>query len=85
MLMLIDTSGRYGGPPEEPDPDEERRRRWEPMDRRVFVPVAGSFSCLILVAAVPPLVGYLLIVLALVLCIYAARQAMPRPAPEPDA
>jgi hypothetical protein len=77
MLMLIDTSGRYGGPPGDPDPDEERERRWEPISRRIFLPVAGSFTCLALTAGTPPLVGWLLIALALGLCLYAAKQAMP--------
>ena len=51
LFMLIDTRDpRYGAGP---DPDEERKRRWEPVSRQLFVPAAGSISCFV----VSPFVG----------------------------
>jgi hypothetical protein len=46
LFMLVDTPDprHWGGF----DPDEERKRRWEPISRRLFVPAAGSVSCLVL-------------------------------------
>ena len=77
MLMLIDTADpRYGGAP---DPDEERRRRWEPMSLRIVLPVAGSLGCLIVSGLTAPVVGVVLIVVALALCAYAVRAAWSTP------
>jgi hypothetical protein len=71
MLMLIDTADRrYGGAP---DPDEERARRWEPIGARIFLPGAGSMSCLIASGLTPPAVAYGLDAVALVLCLSIAR------------
>jgi hypothetical protein len=76
MLMLIDTADpRYGG---SPDPDEERERRWQPVSRRIFVPMAGSLSCVIISGLATPLVAYMLDILAIALCLYAVRAAWPR-------
>jgi hypothetical protein len=51
LFMLIDTRDpRYGGGA---DPDDERKRRWEPISGRLFVPAAGSMSCFL----VSPFVG----------------------------
>lgn len=45
MLMLVDIAdSRYGGAP---DPDGEREKRWETADRRVTLPFAGAFTCLV--------------------------------------
>ena len=75
MLMLIHTSdGRRGGP----DPDEERRRRWEPISLRILLPVVASFACLIVGGVTPPAVTYALSALAVALCIDAAVAAWPR-------
>jgi hypothetical protein len=76
MLMLIDTDDpRYGGAP---DPDAERERRWEPIGLRLFLPVAGSSSCLILAAVATPALAYALDALAVVLCLVFVRAAWPR-------
>jgi hypothetical protein len=73
MLMLIDTPDpRYGG---SPDPDEERERRWEPVGARIFVPAAGSMSCLILSGVTSRGVSYALDLLAVLLCLALARAA----------
>jgi hypothetical protein len=51
LFMLVDTPDpRYRG---DPDPDDERERRWEPISRRLFLPAAGSVSCFVLL----PLAG----------------------------
>jgi hypothetical protein len=71
MLMLIDTPDpRYGGAA---DPDEERERRWEPVSARIFLPAAGSLSCLIASGLTPPAVAYGLDAVALLLCLSIAR------------
>ena len=73
-LMLIDAvDPRYGG---SPDPDDERRRRWQPMDRRITVPFLGSASCLIASAVTSPETSAGLTVAAVALCAYAARAAL---------
>ena len=75
--MLIETAySRYGG---DPDPDEERERRWEPLSLRQFMPVAGSVSCLVVSAATTGAVAFLLTVAAIGLCLCFARAAWPRP------
>jgi hypothetical protein len=83
MLGLISTPDpRYGGAP---DPDEERERRWEPINWRISVSMTASLLSLIVSAATPTAVTVLLHVSAVVLCIYAMRLAWPpRRAPEPD-
>lgn len=73
-LMLIDAvDPRYGG---SPDPDDERRRRWEPMDKRVSLPFLGSALCLITSAVSTPEVAFGLTVAASGLCLHAARAAL---------
>ena len=53
-FMLVDAADpRYGGAP---DPDDERRRRWQPVDRRVLLPFVGSFSCLAVSGVTEPAV-----------------------------
>jgi hypothetical protein len=88
MLGLISTPDpRYGGAP---DPDEERERRWEPIDWRISVSMTASLLSLIVSGSTPPVVTILLHVSAVVLCAYAMRLAWPsrRSAeadePEPD-
>jgi hypothetical protein len=74
MLMLIHTADRpYGGAP---DPDEERARRWEPISLRVFLPIAGSLSCIIVSAVTPPAITYALTVAASALCLVFVRAAL---------
>ncbi len=73
-LMLIDVADpRYGG---SPDPDDERRRRWRPMDKRITVPFLGSASCLIVSAVTSPEASFGLTFAAVGLCAYAARVAL---------
>jgi hypothetical protein len=77
MLMLIHTSDpRYGGAP---DPDEERERRWEPISLRLFLPMAGSLSCITVSAVTSPAVTYALDVAAIALCLVFVRAAWPKP------
>lgn len=73
-LMLIDAvDPRYGG---SPDPDDERRRRWQPIDKRVSLPFLGSVACLVASAVSTPEVTYGLTLAASGLCLYAARAAL---------
>ncbi len=74
-LMLIDAvDPRYGG---SPDPDDERDRRWQPIDKRVSLPFFGSVACLIAAAAIPtPEAHYGLTLAASGLCLYGARAAL---------
>jgi hypothetical protein len=83
MLGLISTPDpRYGGAP---DPDEERERRWEPIDWRISVSMTVSLLCLIVSATTPAVVNVLLHFVAVGLCIYAMRLAWPARKPaEPD-
>jgi hypothetical protein len=83
MLGLISTPDpRYGGAP---DPDEERERRWEPIDWRISVSVTVSLLCLIVSGTTPTAVTVLLHVAAIALCAYAMRVAWPtRPPGERD-
>ena len=76
--MLIDAvDPRYGG---SPDPDDERHRRWQPMDKRVSLPFLGSAVCLIAAGAIPttPEGIYGLTLAASGLCLYGARAALAR-------
>jgi hypothetical protein len=74
--MLIETANSsYGG---DPDPDEERQRRWEPVSLREFLPMAGSVSCLIVSAVTTGAVTVLLNVVAIGLCLCFVRAAWPR-------
>ena len=79
MLGLISTPDpRYGGAP---DPDEERERRWEPINWRISVSMTASLLCLIVSGATPTVVTVLLHVAAIALCGYAMRVAWPRREP----
>jgi hypothetical protein len=86
MLGLISTPDpRYGGAP---DPDEERERRWEPINWRISVSMTVSLLCLIVSGATPLAATIALNLAAIALCVYAARLAWPprRPdAPDDDA
>lgn len=74
MLALIDAvDPRYGG---SPDPDDERRRRWAPMDKRVSLPFLGSATCLIASAVTAPPAGLGLTFAAVGLCYMGARAAL---------
>jgi hypothetical protein len=73
--MLIETSNfRYGG---DPDPDEERERRWEPVSRREFLPMAGSVSCFIVSVVTTGVVFFLLNVVAVGLFLCFVRASWP--------
>jgi hypothetical protein len=75
MLGLISTPDpRYRGGP---DPDEERERRWEPINWRISVSMTVSLLCLIVSGTTPLAVTVLLNVVAIGLCIYGARLAWP--------
>ena len=75
MLGLISTPDpRYGGTL---DPDEERKRRWEPLSRHISLPMCGSLLCLIVSRATSLAAGIALTVAAVVLCVYAMRAAWP--------
>jgi hypothetical protein len=75
MLGLISTPDpRYGGAP---DPDEERERRWEPINWRISVSMTVSLLCLIVSGTTPAAVTVLLQVSAIALCAYAMRLAWP--------
>jgi len=77
MLGLISTPDpRYGGAP---DPDEERERRWEPVNWRISVSMTMSLLCLIVSGATRGLVTVALNVVAVGLCVYAMRVAWPGP------
>jgi hypothetical protein len=87
MLGLISTPDpRYGGAP---DPDEERERRWEPINWRISVSMTASLLCLIVSGATPTAITVVLHVSAIALCVYAMRIAWPSPRDgqpdEPDA
>jgi hypothetical protein len=75
MLGLISTPDpRYRGGP---DPDEERERRWEPINWRISVSMTLSLLCLIVSGATPLAVTIALNVSAVALCAYAMRLAWP--------
>ena len=77
MLGLISTPDpRYGGAP---DPDEERERRWEPINWRISVSMTVSLICLIVSGATAGVVTIALNVDAVGLCVYAMRVAWPAP------
>src|SRR4051795_13694766 len=75
LLGLISTPDprSRGGP----DPDEERERRWEPINWRISVSMTVSLLCLIVSGATPLAVTVLLNVTASALCASAARLAWP--------
>ena len=80
MLGLISTPDpRYRGGP---DPDEERERRWEPINWRISVSMTASLLCLIVSGATPLAVTILLNLAAIALCAYAARLAWPPRRPD---
>jgi len=73
MLMLIHTAEAADEPP---SPDDERARRWEPISRRLFLPAAGSVSCLIVGAVTDPLITVVLMLMSIVLCGVFVRVAL---------
>jgi hypothetical protein len=76
MLGLISTPDpRYGGAP---DPDEERERRWEPINWRISVSMTASLLCLIVSGATTGIVTVALNVAAIALCALGVRAALPR-------
>ena len=82
MLGLISTPDpRYRGGPA---PDEERERRWEPINWRISVSMTLSLLCLIVSGTTPLAVTVALNLIAVGLCVYAMRLAWP-PRREADA
>ncbi len=80
LLMLIDAvDPRYGG---SPDPDDERRRRWQPMDKHILWPAIGSVACLIVSGVGSDEAAYGFTLAAVGLCAYAAQAARPKRAPD---
>ena len=77
MFMLVDVADpRYGGAP---DPDDERRKRWQPIERRISLPFLGSFGCLIAASSgASDGLTYALTASALALSLLGARAAWPR-------
>lgn len=76
MLGLISTPDpRYGGAP---DPDEERERRWEPINWRISVSMTASLLCLIVSGTTSAAVTILLHIAAIALCAYGMFVAWPR-------
>jgi hypothetical protein len=77
MFGLISTPDpRYGGAP---DPDEERERRWEPINWRISVSMTLSLICLIVSGTTPRAITIGLNVAAVGLCFYGMRVAWPTP------
>jgi hypothetical protein len=75
MLGLISTPDpRYRGGP---DPDEERERRWEPINWRISVSMTLSLLCLIVSGTTPLAITVALNLIAVALCVYAMRLAWP--------
>jgi hypothetical protein len=75
MLGLISTPDpRYGGAP---DPDDERERRWEPINWRISVPMTASLLCLISSGTAGGVLNVALNLAAIALCAYAMRVAWP--------
>ena len=75
-LMLIDAvDPRYGGAP---DPDDERRRRWQPVDRRVLVSFMGSLTCLAVGSVLEPAAAIGFDLAAAGFCYAGVRAAWPR-------
>jgi hypothetical protein len=74
LFMLIDTADARDG--ETGGPDDERERRWQPISRRLFVPAAGSVSCLVVSVVTDPLISVVLVAIALVLCAQFVRVAL---------
>ena len=85
MLMLVDVADpRYGGAP---DPDDERRKRWQPIERRISLPFLGSLGCLIAASSgTSDGLTYGLTATALAFSFAGARAAWPRAcaSDEPD-
>lgn len=73
--MLIEAGSRR--PDGSPDPDEERRRRWEPMRLRSFLSAVGSLTCLSASEVLASPVSYLFFVAAVALLICFVRAEWP--------
>ena len=72
--MLVDTPDpRYRG---DPDPDEERERRWEPISRRLFVPAVGSMSCFVVSPFAGRFAGWALTAAGVALCAEFVRVSL---------
>ena len=79
LLMLIDAvDPRYGG---SPDPDDERWRRWQPMDKRILWPALGSVAFLIISGSGSDEAAYGFTLAAAGLCAYVVQAARPKRAP----
>jgi hypothetical protein len=75
MAMLID-SGGYRGRREEPDPDDERERRWQPISFRLVLSAAASLTCVSAAGVTVAPLNILFFFLAIALCGYFVREAL---------
>ncbi len=77
LLMLVDASWRYSGGP--PDPDDERKKRWQAMDKRISLPFFGALASLTGAASATSSEGvYAFTVAACALTFVGARYALKR-------
>jgi hypothetical protein len=75
MTMLIDSGSDYGRR-EEPDPDDERERRWEPISFRLILSAAGSLTCVSAAGVTVVPLNILFFFLAIALCGYFVKEAL---------
>ena len=80
-LMLIDAADpRYGGAP---DPDEEREKRWQPIDKRISLPFLGAMGSMSAAATATTAEGiYAFTLLACGFTLVGAKYALARREPE---
>jgi hypothetical protein len=74
MLMLIDTPDPRYRP--EPEPEKEPWRRRHPL-MRVLLPIAASVACFGIAYLVPPLVTFVLTIVAMMLFFDGALALLP--------
>jgi hypothetical protein len=75
MTMLIDSGGHYRRR-EEPDPDDERERRWEPISFRLILSAAGSLTCVSAAGVTVVPLSIFFFLLAIALCGYFVKEAL---------
>jgi len=81
LFMLIDAADDRYAP--DPEPDDEIARRFAPIRARLFLPAAGSISCVIVSAVSDPLISVLLLIAAVALCVRFVRVALRDDPPPP--
>jgi hypothetical protein len=72
--MLIDSGGYRGRG--EPDPDDERERRWEPISLRLLLPAVGSLTCVSAAGVTVSPLNIVFLFLAVALCAYFVKEAL---------